>query len=239
MRPLLSTLALLLAAGLAAGCEDSGSSSVDPVQTDANLRSTRDRSADGAAAGDFDFYVLALSWSPSYCKAQGDRADRRQCGRNGPAGFVVHGLWPQKERGYPADCRSSEPDWVPRDVLSSVRDLFPTDGLAAHEWRKHGTCSGLTQRGYFDLTRKARERVRVPPGLGGGSTSPKEVENAFIRSNRGLDADEIAVDCDGQFIREVRICLSTSLDFVACPQVDRSGCRAPRRLMPQKQSGRN
>lgn len=225
MRHTIPALPMLALAGFLAGCSDSGG--VDQTRTSAN--------SPAKPAGDFDFYVLALSWSPSYCAAEGDRADRRQCGRNGPAGFVVHGLWPQRETGYPANCRSSEPDRVPRQLLSSVRDLFPTDGLAAHEWRKHGTCSGLSQRGYFDLTREARERVRIPPGLGGGTISAKEVENAFIRSNRGLDPDEIAVTCDGRLMREVRICLDRSLDFIACPAVDNAGCRRPRLAMPRKQ----
>ena len=217
--------ATALLAALLGGCSDGG---VDRTTTAASTQPA-------SAPEGFDFYVLALSWSPSYCAAEGDRADRRQCGPGGPTGFVVHGLWPQKDKGYPAHCRSSEPDRVPRQLLSSVRDLFPSDGLAAHEWRKHGTCSGLSQRGYFDLTRQARERVRIPRGIGGGTISPKEVENAFIRTNRGLDADEIAVACDGRLMREVRICLDRSLDFIACPAVDSAGCRTPRLAMPRKQ----
>lgn len=215
--------ATALQAALLGGCSDSG---VDRTTTAASP-------VPAPAADGFDFYVLALSWSPSYCEAEGARADRRQCGPGGPDGFVVHGLWPQKEKGYPANCRSSEPDRVPRQLLSSVRDLFPSDGLAAHEWRKHGTCSGLSQRDYFALTRKARERVRIPPGIGGGTISPKEVENAFMRTNRGLDPDEIAVACDGRLMREVRICLDRSLDFTACPKVDSAGCRATRLSMPR------
>ncbi len=53
------------------------------------------------AAGQFDFYVLALSWSPSYCEAAQERAprqttDQRCAGR--PFSFGVHGLWPQYEQ---------------------------------------------------------------------------------------------------------------------------------------------
>ena len=180
----------------------------------------------------FDFYVLSLSWSPSYCAAEGDRADRRQCGRSGPKGFVVHGLWPQYHRGgYPADCRSSEPERVPQQLLSAQRDLFPSDGLAAHEWRKHGTCSGLSQADYFKVTRMARQKLRMPQSLG-GTVSAREAENAFIVANRGLDPDEIAIDCDRTFLREVQICFDKALEFTACPDVDRRGCRAGRMLMP-------
>ena len=54
------------------------------------------------AVGEFDFYVLALSWSPSFCEANAERgggtADQ-QCGER-PFSFVVHGLWPQYEKGF-------------------------------------------------------------------------------------------------------------------------------------------
>src|SRR6188768_4245397 len=73
--------------------------------------------AGGAAAqdprqnepGKFDFYVLALSWSPSYCEQAGDRKSaQQQCGAR-PFSFVVHGLWPQYERGFPEFCQQPAP----------------------------------------------------------------------------------------------------------------------------------
>ena len=35
-------------------------------------------------------------------------------------------------------------------------DLMPAPGLIFNEWDKHGTCSGLSQSGYFEQIRKAR-----------------------------------------------------------------------------------
>jgi len=179
----------------------------------------------------FDFYVLSLSWSPSYCAIEGKRADRRQCGRGGPKGFVVHGLWPQYHKGYPANCRSSEPERVPQQLLSAQRDVFPSDGLAAHEWRKHGTCSGLSQADYYKVTRMARDKVRVPRGLGGTVSAP-ETENAFVTANKGLTRESIAVACELNHLSEVQICFDKALNFTNCPEVDRKGCRAGRVLMP-------
>src|SRR5215212_5317363 len=51
------------------------------------------------APGEFDFYVLSLSWSPSFCDAASERGNsgrnqQAQCGGR-PFSFVVHGLWPQ------------------------------------------------------------------------------------------------------------------------------------------------
>lgn len=54
----------------------------------------------------FDFYVLSLSWSPSYCEAEGEQANGQQCRAGRPYAFVVHGLWPQYERGYPENCQA-------------------------------------------------------------------------------------------------------------------------------------
>ena len=53
--------------------------------------------------GQFDYYVLALSWSPSFCETATGNARRQQCGAR-PFSFVVHGLWPQYERGFPESC---------------------------------------------------------------------------------------------------------------------------------------
>ena len=57
------------------------------------------------APGEFDFYVLSLSWSPSFCEAAQERGNSSrnqqiQCGGR-PYAFVVHGLWPQYDRGFP------------------------------------------------------------------------------------------------------------------------------------------
>src|SRR5690349_19239687 len=55
--------------------------------------------------GNFDFYLLSLSWSPSFCETAGDRKSaQQQCGER-PYSFVVHGLWPQYERGFPEFCQ--------------------------------------------------------------------------------------------------------------------------------------
>jgi hypothetical protein len=89
--------------------------------------------------GQFDFYVLALSWSPGFCEISGSRS--RQCDPGSGLGFVVHGLWPQNEGGYPSFC---EPGgrFAPRAAVEEARGLFPDDNLARYQWRKHGTCTG-------------------------------------------------------------------------------------------------
>lgn len=185
--------------------------------------------------GDFAFYVLSLSWSPTYCESNKAKGDRLQCGGR-PFAFVVHGLWPQYERGYPSDCSSPRGDGVPRSIVDGMLDIMPSPGLVRHEWRQHGTCSALNQSQYFDLVRRAFETVKIPERFVAPeapvTVSPNEVEAAFRAVNPGLMSNAIAVACDQQRLKEVRICLTRSLAFRPCPEVDRGACRRDRLVMP-------
>ncbi|WP_266346758.1 ribonuclease T2 family protein [Kaistia dalseonensis] len=184
--------------------------------------------------GDFDFYVLSLSWSPTYCQDQG-RMDRVQCGGR-PFAFVVHGLWPQYERGYPRDCPSNLQNFVPRDTVARMLDIMPSPSLIRHEWQQHGTCTGLSQPAYFELVRRAKAAITIPETFVDPTdyldVSPASVEGAFIAANPGLRKDGIAVACDSRRLKEVRICLTRDLRFRSCPEVDRGACRRDRLVMP-------
>lgn len=189
------------------------------------------------APGQFNFYVLALSWSPSFCEAEGERRPDRpspQCGER-PYSFVVHGLWPQYERGFPEYCRVPAPR-LDRDIVASMLDIMPAPRLIFHQWDKHGTCSGLSPRAYFETVRKARAVVKIPEEFidlkEPLTVSPAEVEDAFIRANPGLSAAGISVRCDNRRLREVRICLTTDLRFRECPALERRACRRERVVMP-------
>ena len=195
----------------------------------------RDLRADDVA-GDFDFYVLSLSWSPSYCAAAGDRADPQQCASGRPFAFVVHGLWPQYERGYPSHCRTDH-RWPSRNQINAMLDIMPSRSLIRHEWNKHGTCAGLSPRRYFATTRRAFEAIVIPERLKRLEkpiiVDPQVLEKAFRTVNPGMPADAIAVTCSGNRIREVRICLDRDLGgYHACPQIDRSACRRQDQRMP-------
>ena len=192
--------------------------------------------------GEFDFYVLSLSWSPSFCEDAAERGNGRsqqaQCGGR-PFSFVVHGLWPQYERGYPEYC--DRDSWLDRNIMTSMLDLMPAPGLIFNEWKKHGTCSGLGPRGYFETIRKARAAVKIPPefiGLADPKTiSPAEIEDAFIKVNPGLSSSAISVTCDSRRLSEVRVCLSKDLQFRACEEIDRRACRRDQVLMPPVRGG--
>ena len=196
------------------------------------------------APGEFDFYVLSLSWSPSFCEAASERGNnsrgtQAQCGGR-PYSFVVHGLWPQYERGFPESCQRPSPR-LARNIMTSMLDLMPAPGLIYNEWDKHGTCSGLGERGYFEAIRKARATVKIPEEflqLSEPKTiAPDELETAFIKANPGLSNSAISVTCASNRLSEVRICLSKDLQFRACEEIDRRACRRDQVLMPPVRGG--
>lgn len=185
-------------------------------------------------AGDFDYYVLALSWSPAWCRAEGDAEDAPQCEAGRRIDFVVHGLWPQYERGWPQDCATDARDPSRRES-AAMADLMGSGGLAWYQWQKHGRCSGLSGPGYYAATRDAAEAVTIPPvfdGLFRDIRLPVPViEDAFIDVNPALTRDGITVTCDGGRLREVRICLTRGLEPRDCAPDVRRDCRAPALLM--------
>ena len=227
-------MAAIAALALLAACDPAGSKS--PPGAPAADATDDDRPPLPEPPGAFDFYVLSLSWSPSYCEAEGERANRQQCAEERDLGFVTHGLWPQHERGWPEYCASREPDRVPDALVARYLDLIPSAGLIGHQWRKHGTCTGLAQTDYLATVRAARNAVSLPAALADTKArqrvDPDEVERDFLAANPGLAADGIAVTCESGLLREVRICLTKALAFRACPEVDRRACRAPGTDMP-------
>jgi ribonuclease T2 len=175
-------------------------------------------------AGNFAYYSLILSWSPTYCASAGRERSDPQCdlsdGRH--YAFVLHGLWPQHERGWPESCRTQERPYVPRSTINRMLDIMPSPRLVIHEYRKHGTCSGLPPNAYFDLARKLYAKVKVPPRYERPNraffVSPAELRDELVAANPGLKPDMLAVACGGPGgrLREVRICFSRDGEFRSC-----------------------
>ncbi len=194
----------------------------------------QDRTQD--RAGNFDFYVLSLSWSPTFCASDKGGRNGQQCGLDKRFRFVVHGLWPQNENGYPDFCRTAESDRVPRDLGETMFDIMPSMGLVGHQWRKHGSCSGLGQRAYFEKVRQAFQQIEIPADLARGdrplSLSADEIEQKFLSANPGMSRRGIAASCEGRQLEEIRICLTKDLAFRDCAEVDRRGCTISQITLP-------
>jgi len=194
--------------------------------------------------GRFDFSVLALSWSPSFCAASAERSPGRtpdqQCSSGRPFAFVVHGLWPQYERGFPSNCQVPAPRLY-RGIVDAHLDLMPSPRLIFHEWDTHGTCSGLSAQGYFDRVRQAREAVKIPQDYEAlakpAMVSPGDVAAAFLKANPSLPKDAVTITCSSRWLSEVRICMNKDLTFRDCPELARRSCRRDRVFMPAVRGG--
>jgi ribonuclease T2 len=194
-------------------------------------------------AGVFDYYVLSLSWSPTYCADVGDSRRDPQCSLRParPYAFVLHGLWPQFERGWPRDCQFPGGGYVPGPVADRMLDIMPSRRLVFHEYRTHGTCSGLGVDGYFDLARQLYEKVKIPPRFVGPveermTISPADLVAEFIAANPRLQPDMLVVQCGGpgNRLKEVRICFDKGGRFRACGRNEDQArlCSADRMYVP-------
>ena len=184
--------------------------------------------AEGERAGDFDYYVASLSWSSAWCAETGDDRGDPQCDAGRGITFVLHGLWPQYEDGWPSFCRTGERD-PSRAETAAVADVFGGAGAAFYQWKKHGRCSGLSAVDYYATARNVFESITISdifPRVNRDLRVPADViEGAFLETNPDLSADGVTVTCDGERIAEVRICLTRDLEPRECaPDVQRREC---------------
>jgi ribonuclease T2 len=201
----------------------------------ASSAAARHRKSSAAEPGVFDYYLLSLSWSPAFCLSDPGAAE---CGGARRFGFIVHGLWPQNEKGWPENCDVHQA--VPDAVVAGISDVMPARKLVYHEWSAHGTCSGLDPADFFALLRHAYAGINIPPSLTATAQaleqSPAAIAAEFLRANPRLSAASIVVTCSGQDaprLREVHICLDRALHPRACSaDAARGECRAATLIVP-------
>lgn len=180
------------------------------------------RAPSAVSAQAFDYYVLVLSWSPTHCSSDRGRGrdDDLQCRSGRPYGFVLHGLWPQHERGYPENCSSDEPQTVDDALLARMLEISPSAQLVRHEWRKHGTCSGLGQADYFAAAAAAFRAIVIPSPYRAPAkpmtTTPDEVRAAFLRANPSLSRGAVSATCRRNDLAEVWLCFDKAFAPRAC-----------------------
>ncbi len=199
-------------------------------------------------AGTFDYYALVMSWSPTYCSEKEGGDYDQQCDRQDGRrySFVLHGLWPQYERGYPERCRTRKRPYVPQPLIDGMMDIMPSSKLVIHEYKKHGTCSGLDPAGYFEQSRKLFDKIQIPGRYRNPYEaqfiSPDEVEGDFLDENPSLKPEMLAVSCGGagNRLKEIRICFSKEGEFRSCgPNEDqRRLCNAQKMYLPPVRSSK-
>lgn len=245
---LCSLRSFAVAAALVAAALGAGPESVEAQYGSGPSGRAPYRYQGGDEAGRFDYYTLVLSWSPTYCASRERDGEDPQCDRRGERtyAFVLHGLWPQYERGWPQDCRTRERPFVPRPIIDGMLDIMPSPRLVIHEYRKHGTCSGLSPESYYAYARKLHDKIKVPARFVRPNqaffVSPGEVKRDFIAANPGLAEDMIAVACNrsGARLREVRICFSREGELRSCGHNEepRRLCSQTRLYVPPVRAGR-
>lgn len=196
--------------------------------------------ARGEIPGRFDHYVLSMSWSPTYCAGAGRDRDDLQCRSDRPYAFIAHGLWPQYEQGWPEFC-STRDRWVEKDTINSMLDIMPSKGLIIHEWRRHGTCSGLSQDDYFDMVRTLFSEISIPAKYQAPEqdivTTTDALRSELLAANPKLEPSMIKIYCgtrkDRGQLSEVRICHSKKGEPIACDSSDhRRQCRTQSLVIP-------
>lgn len=188
-------------------------------------------------AGDFDYYLLSLSWTPSWCQAEGEARQDARCTAGADWDFGLHGLWPQHETGWPEYCPTGHRNPT-RAETEAMIDVMGSSGLAWHQWNKHGRCTGLSANAYFALSRRALASVRMPEVFDlidrDLRVPPDVVEEAFREANPTFGPDSVTVTCRDGRIDELRICLTRDgLQPRDCgADVLRRTCRLDRADMP-------
>lgn len=209
----------------------------------ASLTPASARSPNRDVAGVFDYYALVLSWSPTYCEEAGDDRRDPQCRprRERPFAFVLHGLWPQYEKGYPNFCRTRQRPYVSDGIIRAMLPIMPARGLIIHQYKKHGVCSGLKPSRYFGAAKKLYEFIKIPERYGNArepqTVTVQELKQDFVAANRGLKPDMIGVSCRrgrGNQLREIRICFTPKGRLRSCGQNERQRrlCRAKKMYVP-------
>ena len=182
-------------------------------------------------AGQFDYYVLSLSWAPTYCLTHAN--DSEECSGKG-YGFVLHGLWPQYDAGgYPENCPTQFE--LSASAAAKGRTIYPSERLMQHEWREHGTCSGLDAREYFNTADRATAVIKIPAAMetprSDQSLTAEGIANLFQGVNPQLPEGAMTVACNRAQLSEVRVCLTQDLKPRSCGRGVHSNCpRVPLRI---------
>lgn len=178
----------------------------------------------------FDFLILALSWSPTYCASSAKRGETAQCLNPANRGFVVHGLWPQARDGARLRCESNK-DEFSKVLFERTLEVFPDLRLAQNQWQRHGHCFGFAADAYLEIVAKAKAKIVIPESLRSVgaplSLAPDTIRSSFVTANQGLSRDAMSVSCRKSTLVEVLVCLKSDLSgFEPCPQVAKRSCAA-------------
>jgi ribonuclease T2 len=181
----------------------------------------------------FDYYILALSWSPSFCLNNPEHKKSAQCTETDRDTFIVHGLWPQYINGWPSWCDTGQHNIAP-SVMKSMQDIMPGERLIQHQWRKHGSCTGLSSHEYFEKTLKAYKSIVLDfKDISGSEQSTASIIENILAQNTKLRKENFILTCRNRRLHELRVCLSKSLKFIPCQNLETSMCEREIIYLPE------
>ncbi len=198
------------------------------------------RAQQTAPPGKFDYYLLTLTWSPTYCATHHKPADREECSQH--RGFIVHGLWPQNDNGgWPAFCREVPP--IPRERVAKDLPIMPNAAMIQHEWEKHGSCTTMTSGAYLDALEQAFAQFHIPERLDKPAHAVtmrlKDTKRIVTEANPGLTSDMFSLRCSRQGqVEELRLCLDTAFHPRPCGKGQGDSCPVTVRFGSPTDSGR-
>jgi ribonuclease T2 len=184
----------------------------------ATSKAIKTPAANSEAMKAFDYFVLSLSWSPDYCATSGGD-DEAQCSIGKKLNFVLHGLWPQNQKGYPSNCSGEK---LTSSVKEKFPNLYPSASLMDHEWEKHGTCTGLSAEAYLTLSQQLKKSVVLPDAYRSPTTPFKtnsdQLKQDFAAVNPDLGTASLAVYCSGsgRYLKELYVCFNREGSPMAC-----------------------
>jgi ribonuclease T2 len=175
---------------------------------------------------EFDYYLLALSWSPAYCRF--NPRNNVQCNGKQTYRFVIHGLWPNKiKQRSPIFCQTTK-NKINKAIVDNVFPYMPSEKLINHEWRKHGSCSGLDPEMYFIYSIKLYQKIKFPEIFyqsNDHALTASDLRLALKQANPALEQhDSVRIVTKNQkrnshkIFQEIRICYNKTLTApINCP----------------------
>ncbi|WP_163802320.1 ribonuclease T2 family protein [Mycolicibacterium anyangense] len=172
--------------------------------------------------------LLVVTWGPSLCSLERSNPGCRSghVGGLGPA-LILHGLWPQPTSeqycALPAGPRDLSSLNLPKDLQSDLQSKMSDVGIMApHEWKAHGSCSGVPPAVYFRVSSSlADQAVAVlDPVFRGTDRVSIEAIRAAVDTGFGAGAGKrvtlVCRDTDrGPVAYEVRLSLPPVADLAA------------------------
>lgn len=211
---------LILAAGLtAAGLPALAAPACSPP---ASLRPAPviDPPADEIVSGVTNaVYLLALNWTPQWCRTGGAGATAKEMECDQAFGFTLHGLWPNGvAKPYPRFCKP-----VGGLDPATVRAMFcrtPSPTLLQHEWQAHGACGWSDPKAYFERAARLFDHLVMPKieAIPADRLTAGAIRAAFIVRNPAFAPGDISIQTTrAEELAEVRLCYDLKFKPTACP----------------------